>query len=206
MAAVNEPRVIWGSDGWAESCGWAQAHCADALTAEYLGPQDVWVSVGTGLPAGAYLDAPPLPEEGQAVVRQADGWAHVPDYRGVTVYDTATHQPTAITALGPLSEGCTLLAPSSPYDVWDGAAWQPDVAATEQAVLTAAQAEQSRRISVANKQIAIISPAVEGGYAKPEHTKLLADWQRYRYELTLVQEQVSWPGSPQWPAEPNKVI
>lgn len=206
MTEQNEPRATWGPDGWAACSGWAQAHCADAVTAEYLGAQDVWVSVGTGLPAGAYLDAPPAPEEGQAVVRQADGWARVPDYRGVTGYDTATRQPIAITALGPLPEHCTLLAPSSPYDVWDGAAWQPDALAAEQAVLSAAQAEQARRIAVANGQIAIIKPAVDGDYAKPGHTQLLADWQRCHYELTLVPEQPGWPSEPQWPAEPDKVI
>lgn len=67
-------------------------------------------------------------------------------------------------------------------------------------------AEQAARITTATQQIAIIKPAVDGGYAKPEHTQLLADWQRYRYELTLVPEQAGWPESPQWPAEPNKVI
>lgn len=69
-----------------------------------------------------------------------------------------------------------------------------------------AEQEQFARMATANKQIAIIAPAVEGGYAKPEHTQLLADWQRYRYELTLVPEQTGWPESPQWPTEPDKVI
>lgn len=69
-----------------------------------------------------------------------------------------------------------------------------------------AEQEQFARMATANKQIAIIAPAVEGGYAKPEHTQLLADWQRYRYELTLVPEQTGWPESPQWPTEPEKVI
>ena len=55
-------------------------------------------------------------------------------------------------------------------------------------------------------QIELLKPAVDGGYAKPEHTQLLADWQRYRYELTLVPEQPSWPDKPQLPAEPEKVI
>lgn len=62
------------------------------------------------------------------------------------------------------------------------------------------------RIMTADGQITIIKPAVDGAYAKPEHTKLLADWQRYRYELTLVPEQPGWPEKPQWPAEPDKVI
>ena len=62
------------------------------------------------------------------------------------------------------------------------------------------------KVQIANQQIAIIKPAVDAGYAKPEHTQLLADWQRYRYELTLVPEQTGWPESPQWPTEPEKVI
>jgi len=69
-----------------------------------------------------------------------------------------------------------------------------------------AMAEQAARIATANQQIAIIKPAVDGGYAKPDHTQLLADWQRYRYELTLVPEQPGWPENPQWPTEPEKII
>lgn len=73
-------------------------------------------------------------------------------------------------------------------------------------VFELATAEQSARIATANQQIAILKPAVDGGYAKPEHTQLLAYWQRCRYELTLVPEQPGWPHKPQWPTEPEKVI
>ncbi|MEN9531299.1 MAG: hypothetical protein RIQ83_523 [Pseudomonadota bacterium] len=69
-----------------------------------------------------------------------------------------------------------------------------------------ASADLNSRLALANQQIAIIKPAVDGGYAKPEHTQLLADWQRYRYELTLVSEQVGWPTSPQWLEQPATVI
>lgn len=72
--------------------------------------------------------------------------------------------------------------------------------------LVAAKIQLSDKIQLADQIINIIKPAVDGGYAKPEHTKLLADWQRYRYELTLVPEQPGWPESPQWPTEPDKVI
>lgn len=70
---------------------------------------------------------------------------------------------------------------------------------TAESLLAAAIAE-------ASQQISIIKPAVDGGYARPEHTQLLADWQRCRYELTQVPEQPGWPESPQWPTEPDKVI
>lgn len=80
------------------------------------------------------------------------------------------------------------------------------VAQSQPSVEEMAIREQSMRITEANQQIAIIKPAVDGGYAKPEHTKLLADWLRYRYELTAVPELTGWPEKPQWPAEPDKVI
>ncbi|WP_139462131.1 phage tail assembly chaperone [Aeromonas veronii] len=63
--------------------------------------------------------------------------------------------------------------------------------------------EQSRRMSVATQQIAILKPAVDGDYAKPGHAQLLADWQRCRYELTLVPEQAGWPTNVNWPDAPQ---
>lgn len=77
---------------------------------------------------------------------------------------------------------------------------------SEPSYLDVAVSGLTTRLAVADLQISIIQPAVEGGYAKPEHTQLLADWQRYRYELPLVPEQPGWPEQPQWPAEPDKVI
>ncbi|MGN5259100.1 tail fiber assembly protein [Aeromonas hydrophila] len=80
------------------------------------------------------------------------------------------------------------------------------VAQSQPSVEERAIREQSMRISEANQQIAILKPAVDGGYAKQEHTQLLADWQRYRYELTLVPEQAGWPVSHQLPERPASVI
>lgn len=202
----NSPRVIWGNDGWAETSGFTMAYIADPETAEYLGLDDVWVSAGTGLPAGTYLDAPPASAEGKAIVRQATGWKLVTDLRGVVVYDKSTGHPVTLNAIGELLEQYTLLEPSSPYDKWSDDGWIKDEAAEQQAKLETAQTEQSAQITTAGQQIAIIKPAVDGGYAKPEHTQLLADWQRYRYELTSVPEQPGWPESPQWPDQPETII
>ncbi|WP_251366468.1 tail fiber assembly protein [Aeromonas hydrophila] len=202
----NSPRATWGDDGFAETSGLTMAYIADHETAEYRGLNDVWVSAGTGLPAGAYHDAPPAREEGKAIVRQVTGWQLVTDLRGVVVYDKSTGQPVTVNAIGELLDQHTLLEPSSPYDKWTDDGWVKDEAAEQQAKLEEAKAEQSGRIAIANLQIAILKPAVDGGYAKPEHTKLLADWQRCRYELTLVPEQPGWPEKPQWPTEPDKVI
>ncbi|MGL4886378.1 MAG: tail fiber assembly protein [Aeromonas veronii] len=66
--------------------------------------------------------------------------------------------------------------------------------------------EQARRMSVASHQISILKPAVDGGYARPDHVQLLSDWQRCRYELTLVSEHSGWPDQPQWPEQPDTII
>ncbi|WP_421225758.1 tail fiber assembly protein [Aeromonas jandaei] len=193
MTENNSPRAIWGDDGWAQCSGYVVAYLADPETSEFLWPHDVWVSEGTGLPAGAYLDAPPAKESGKAIVRQSDGWRYVTDLRGVVVYNKETGHPVTVDAIGELLEQYTTLEPSSPYDKWIGEEWVKDDAAEKQAKLEAAQAELSARITAANQQIDIIKPAVDGGYAKPEHSKLLDDLQRYRYELILVPEQDGWP-------------
>lgn len=201
--AGNKQIVEWGDDGFATASGFTIAHIADQETLEYLGPADVWVSEGTGMPAGSYLDAPPAKESGKAIVRQSDGWGHVTDLRGVVVYNKETGHPVTVDSIGELLEQFTMLEPASPYDKWSGEEWVKDEDAEKQAKLEAAQTELSARISTANQQIDIIKPAVDGGYAKPEHRKLLEDLQRYRYELILVRDQVGWPTDVIWPDAPQ---
>ncbi|MFM5802330.1 tail fiber assembly protein [Aeromonas veronii] len=201
--------ITWDEQGFAEQDGAVTAYKADPISREYLGATTVWVSMGTGLPADIYMDAPTSETKaGFAIVRASTGdkWQQVEDHRGTTVYDTITKAGSYITALGPIPDGKTDQHPTSPYDKWSGIAWVTDEDAEQQATLEASMGEQTQCIAMATQQIAVLTPAVDGGYAKPEHTQLLADWQRYRYELTLVSEQAGWPESPQWPTEPDKVI
>jgi hypothetical protein len=201
--------VTWDDQGFANNDGTVTAYRAAPLTGEYMGSMEVWVSKGTGLPADIYMDAPTSETKaGFAIVRAStrDRWQQVEDHRGTTVYDTVTKAGSDITELGPIPDGKTDQQPTSPYDKWSGTAWVTNEDAEQQATLEASMGEQAKRIAMATQQIAILTPAVDGGYAKPEHTQLLADWQRCRYELTLVPEQPGWPESPQWPTEPDKVI
>ncbi|HHQ4536217.1 TPA: tail fiber assembly protein [Aeromonas veronii] len=203
---MKNTQITFDKNGFATESGYLTAFIVNQNTMECLGSEQVWVSYGTGLPAGAFLNEPPQKTDGHAVIMTDAGWLVVEDHRGQVVYDTTTRIPEVVTELGPIQAGKTLLPPGSQFDNWNGDAWVKDEAAEQQAKLQAAQTEQSAKIANANQQIAILKPAVDGGYAKPEHTQLLADWQRYRYELTLVPEQTGWPESPQWPHEPEKVI
>ncbi|MGL5699134.1 MAG: tail fiber assembly protein [Kluyvera sp.] len=206
MNEFDNQVATWGSDGWAECSGWAKAYCADHITGEYIGVREVWVSAGTGLPAGAYIDEPPSSIDGKAVVRSSGLWEHVNDYRGLTCYDTSTLKPSTISSLGPVPEGFTIIAPTSKYDVWSGSDWVRDSDAENKAALDYAKSEQSSRIEISGKQISILKPAVDGGYAKPDHKNLLSDWQRYQYEVTQVSSLPGWPINPEWPHEPEKVV
>ncbi|WP_234915306.1 tail fiber assembly protein [Aeromonas veronii] len=193
--------------GFADQSGYLRCYICHPDTREYLGESDEFISQHTGLPAWAFMDAPQgALASGMVWVRSTNGWEQVLDLRGQLAYNTVTRTASEIVELGPLPADQTLQPPGSPFDRWNGQAWVKDEAAEQQDKLEAAQAEQAARITTATQQIAIIKPAVDGGYAKPEHTQLLADWQRYRYELTLVPEQTGWPESPQWPTEPEKVI
>lgn len=203
---MNEPRVVFGEGGFASKAGWQLVYVASPQTGEYIGAHDMWVSAGTGLAAGAYLDAPPVVEPGKAILRGDSSWYLVEDHRGKLAFDTVTRVASEIVELGPLPAGQTLLPPGSAFDRWTGQAWIKDEVAEQQNRLEAAQAELALRIANANQQIAIIKPAVDGGYAKPEHTQLLSDWQRHRYELTMMPEQSGWPGSPKWPEQPESII
>ncbi|WP_270687242.1 tail fiber assembly protein [Aeromonas sp. D3] len=206
-----EPRVTLDEHGFATSDGWVEVATKDRESNEFTGCCHEWVSEGTGISAGSYLDRPSGDAPaGKAWVRTADDskWELVDDHRGLVVYDKTTTHPQTIGELGPLPESVTTQVPPGQFVIWDEAeqSWVTDQVTEQAHSRQMAESQQTTLLLVANQQIAIIAPAVEGGYAKPEHAQLLAAWQRYRYELTQVPEQTGWPDAPQWPTEPDKVI
>jgi hypothetical protein len=202
---MNEPRVKWGDDGFASESGWAVVYISDTETGEYQSACDIWISTGTGLPAGTSLNAPPENASDKAIVMVEHSWVLVDDYRMKIAFYKNNKEQCRIKNIGPISDDLTLLEPTSKFDVWKNNQWVRDADAEVEAIRAASMAEYSARITLANQQIAIITPAVDGGYAKPEHKALLLDWQRYRYELTLVPELTGWPEQPKWPEQPVKL-
>ena len=201
---MNEPRVVWGEDGFASKSGWAFAHCINQYSGELLYSQDVWVSVGTGLPAGAFLDPPPQPEYGKAIVRQNGAWALIDDLRGTTAYNKRTKQSDVIGALGPLPPELTLVAPTSQFDVWDEqlGGWVKDSQAEQDWLTQKAQSQRSSLLGEASIEIAslldALDPAVISDPSDAVQVKLL-DWKRYRAELAVLDctiHPVQWPTKP----------
>ena len=199
--------IEFDEQGFANRSGWVTTYQCHPITGELLGQGESYVTQGSGLPAGAYLDEPPTAGNNQIPVKTSreTGWALWDDYRGEIAYVIDTKAPVPVNWLGELPSDLTLLQPGE-HDRWDGKQWVFDPALQSQHQLDAAKQTRHSKLEASDKPIAILKPAVDGGYAKPAHTQLLADWQRYRYELTLVPEQAGWPASPQWPIEPDKVI
>jgi len=198
---MNQPPVTWDDNSWAQTEGWVQAHCVNVTNAEYVGQMDVWVSAGTGLPAGAYLDEPPAKQADKAIVRSDEGWALVADYRGQTAYSKETRASQQITELGELPGTLTLLAPSSQFDVWDEAlaAWIKDVAAESAWNLEQATAQRNSLLAEANKQIAVLADAVDFGLATEAEQAAHIEWRQYRVQLSrldLTQPPIPWPSKP----------
>lgn len=204
---MNTPRVKWGADGFASESGWETVYTINPTTNEYLSVQETWVSIGTGLPAGAYLDEPMQPEHGKAIVRIGNAWELVDDYRGQTAYHKQTRQQIIIDELGPIREILTTTPPTSPFDVWNEQSqeWIKDVTQEELWLIQQAQSQRQALMSEASQEIAVLvdalDPAIIGDPNDTDQVKLIA-WKTYRVELSKIDQQPTYPGSIAWPAKP----
>lgn len=205
---MNEPRVTWGEDGFASSDGWVMVYTAHHITNEYVSIQEVWVSIGTGLPAGAYLDEPMAPQQGKAIVRDVSGWVFVDDYRGQTAYHKQTRQPIVIDTLGSLPVILTLIPPTSSFDVWNEQeqAWVKDEDQEEAWLIQQALAQRQALMSEASQEIAVLvdalDPSIISDPSDDDQVKLIA-WKTYRVELSKIDQQPSYPDSINWPSKPQ---
>ena len=155
---MNEPRVLFGDDGFASKGGWCFVYCVNPSTGELTYSHDVWVSVGTGLPAGSFLDKPPLPEVGKAIIRQNGSWVLVDDLRGTTAYNKQTKQSEIVRSLGPLPLELTLMPPTSQLDVWSeqSGSWVKDTQAEQDWLTQQATLQRSALLGEASNEIAAL--------------------------------------------------
>lgn len=70
-------------------------------------------------------------------------WEYVEDHRGEIVYETATGKPIVISVLGAYADGIAHLAPSTPYDNWNGSEWITDEKMQKNAQVKAAEQKKS---------------------------------------------------------------
>lgn len=192
---------------WWENLVAPRAFNIDPATGEYLGASQadpsplepgVWL-----LPAHCATDAPPVAGQGQAVLRENGAWTIVADYRGATVYHTATGEPRTWLLLGALPADYTLTAPESAYDKWEDGQWHLDKAAQLAAQKASATRKRALLLQYASNQVNALQDAVDLEIASDAEAQALKAWKTYRVLLNRVDTVGSVPADDAWPASPD---
>lgn len=193
-----------GQDGYVSQTGWVKTYYINEATREYIGATMEHITIGGGLPAGVYLDAPQLPEKDDiAIVRSLDekSWLHVTDHRGKTAYSMDTRQPLEVDFIGDLPDTLTLLEPKTEFDKWNGKKWVTDTEAQKAALVAEADNEKALRLNEANSTITYLQEAVDVGLATEAEIAALQEWKKYRVLLNRV--DTSTAPDIEWPEKPN---
>lgn len=138
------------------------------------------------IPAHAYLDAPPLPGENEAVIRKGDVWAIVDDFRGTSYY-TDGPQRYVIEDLGVALPADATAEPPPP---------------TSAELESAAFAKRDGFLFTAGLRIAPLQDAVDLGVATEADAANLMLWKQYRVDVNRVGDQPTFPKTINWPAPP----
>ncbi len=89
----------------------------------YLHKETEYVSRGTGLSSGAYLDAPPKAKKGFAIVRKNEKWEYIADHRDETVYSTTDGSTVKVQEIGNYPANTTTDPRPSEYHTWWQGKW-----------------------------------------------------------------------------------
>ncbi|WP_223554917.1 tail fiber assembly protein [Pseudomonas sp. BF-R-01] len=139
------------------------------------------------IPAHAYLDAPPLPGENEAVIRKGDVWAVVDDFRGTSYY-TDGPQRYVIEDLGVCVPVGATAEPPPP---------------TSAELASAAFGKRDSFLFTAGLRIAPLQDAVDLGDATAADADKLRLWKQYRVAVNRITDQPSFPQNIDWPPQPS---
>lgn len=114
-------------NGYAVASGNVAVYNAAPDSGEFVATSNEFIHTGQGLPARAYLDAPPKAKKGFAICRSKDEsqWEYKADHRGEVRYSTITGEKITVTALGEYPPDTTDSAPPK-FNQWDGVQWVPN--------------------------------------------------------------------------------
>ncbi|AZO82642.1 hypothetical protein BOO88_16495 [Stutzerimonas stutzeri] len=180
-------------NGFFDESGWIDVYTFSETTGEYLGKNEIYVSRGCGLPAGATLEEPPEAPEQQVAVRQQNAWGVVPDYRGVAFRTTDGAEVTHSMPGELPAELTTLPRPSAAY-IWDGLVWVLDAARDLALQSRREQSWIENELHWAGREI---DKHLD---ADPAALNTEIAWRTYRNELR------AWPLSPDFPASDKRPL
>ncbi|WP_436858602.1 tail fiber assembly protein [Citrobacter tructae] len=191
-------KPVFDENGLAVEPGDIRCFYYDPETGEYTGWSDEYIHPGVSMPGDSTDIDPGDSVAGKVAVFTGTGWLLEEDHRGDTVYSVENKQESVVDYIGPVRDGFVAVAPTSPFDKWDGQKWVVDAEAQHAADM--AEVEQKKAFLLAEANIAILplQDAFELDMATDAEKALLLEWKKYRVLLMRVDT-----ARPVWPPLPT---
>ncbi|OCQ54639.1 Caudovirales tail fiber assembly protein [Photorhabdus australis subsp. thailandensis] len=202
--SLEHETAILGKDRLATQAGWIKVYHSNQMTREFTNADMEYLMLGVSVSAGAYPDAPELPQSHDMAVRRSEDkrrWEIVPDYRGKMAYNTQTRQKCEIIELGELPETLTFKQPATDFDTWDGEKWVTDTKAQKASQIEQAEQQRSALSQNANETVALLQDTVDLDMATEAEKAALQAWKKYRVMLSRV--DISQAPNIKWPDQPK---
>lgn len=193
-------KPVFDENGLATEAGDIRCFYYDSFTYEYTGWSDEHINVGVSMP-GNSTDIDPGDEvSGQVAVFGNGGWAMHEDHRGDTVYSTTDGTASTVDYIGPVRDGYTTVAPSVPYDKWDGEKWVTDTDAQHAADVEAADQQKAALLVEAQETISFWQTELQLGIISDEDKASLIAWVQYIKTVQAIDTSkapdITWPVPP----------
>ena len=149
-------KPVFDENGLATEAGNIRCFYYDPVTFEYTGWSDEYINLGVSMP-GNSTDIDPGDEvAGKVAVFESGEWVLNEDHRGETVYSTKDATPYTVDYIGPVHDGYTDIAPSGPYQKWDGKKWVVDKDAQHAADVGTAEQQKAALLAEAKETISLL--------------------------------------------------
>lgn len=196
-------KATLNKNGIATKAGDITVYNYASSTGEYLSVSVEYLPVGVGIPADSCTDAPPVKKSSFTVCRNLGRsiWEYVEDHRGEIVYETVTGKPIVISVPGAYADSITRIAPSTPYDTWNGSEWVTDEKMQKNAQVKAAEQKKSALLAGAQSTISLWQTELQLGLISDKDKVKLILWMHYIRDLQAIKTSeapdVFWPEEPE---------
>ncbi|HHH9949092.1 TPA: tail fiber assembly protein [Escherichia coli] len=193
-------KPAFDENGLATDAGEIRCFYFDPVTFEYTGWSDEYINVGVSMP-GYSTDIDPGDEVVGKIAVFANGqWELDEDHRGDTVYSTADASASTVDYIGPIKDGYTTVAPSGPYQKWDGKKWVTDKDAQHAADVEAADQQKAALLAEAQETISFWQTELQLGIISDEDKASLIAWVQYIKTVQAIDTSkapdITWPTPP----------
>ncbi|KAB0554619.1 tail fiber assembly protein [Pantoea stewartii] len=193
-------KPVFDENGLATEPGDIRCFYYDAVTSEYTGWSDEYINIGVSMPGDSTNKDPGDEVSGEVAVFTDGAWTQKEDHRGDTVYSTDTGEESTVDYIGPVKDGYTSLAPSGPYDKWDGEKWVTDTDAQHAADVEAANQHKQALLEQAAVVTSDWKTELTLGIISDEDKASLIEWMNYVKAVKAVDTStapdITWPPEP----------